>query len=100
MQEGLSISRAEVLGTLRTILRDELLLDLDTEKIKENDGLQSVLGLDSVSFVELRVASERRFEIEIRDDEFNPQHFSSLRVLADLIEQKRCEGGLNGNAGQ
>jgi acyl carrier protein len=75
-----------IMSNLRTILKDDLFIDADSASIREDDGLQSVLGLDSVGFVELRVACEYRFGIDIPDADFIPENFRCLGVLADYIE--------------
>lgn len=62
-----------------------LFLDVPREQIGLDDGLQSVLGLDSVGFLELRVLCERRFNIRISDDQFNSENFRSVRRLAGLV---------------
>ena len=77
-----------LLTELKSILKDDLLVECDLASINENDGLQSVLGLDSVGFVELRVACENKFGINIPDADFKPENFSCLRVLADYIARQ------------
>jgi len=85
--------RAAIVDALRRILKDDLLVDTDSTLIAEDDGLQSVVGLDSVGFVELRYASEQKFEIEITDEHYNPQNFRSLGALATLIERLQAKDG-------
>jgi acyl carrier protein len=82
----------DIIDSLKQILKDDLLVDADLGSIKEDDALQSVVGLDSVGFVELRVACEQRLKVEITDDQFNSEHFHSLGALARLIETLRAEG--------
>jgi acyl carrier protein len=77
--------REDVLKELRNILVDDLLVDLPTEAIGEADGLQTVVGLDSLGFIELRVACENRFGVEVSDAEFTSENFRSLGALADLV---------------
>lgn len=45
-----------------------------------------MVGLDSVGFVELRVLCEQKFDIEISDDDYTPENFTSIRLLANLID--------------
>lgn len=71
---------------LRQILKDDLILEIEPSSIRDDDDLQAVTGLDSVGLVELRVACEQRFNIQILDDEF-PRNFRSLNTLASLIER-------------
>ncbi len=85
--------RQGVIEELRTILADTLLVDLPAESIGESDGLQSVVGLDSLAFIELRVAAEQRFGVEIADADFTPENFRSLGALADLVISLREASG-------
>ena len=75
----------ELLATLRRILVSDLFVDLPEEQIGPDDGLQSVVGLDSVAFLELRVLCEQRFKVQISDADFSPENFRSLGRLAALL---------------
>ena len=52
-------------------------------------GLQTVVGLDSIGFSELRILCERKFDVQISDDDYSPENFSSVRRLANLVERLR-----------
>ncbi|MFB9902342.1 acyl carrier protein [Allokutzneria oryzae] len=70
---------------LREILVRDLYLEVPAEEIGEDDGLQDVLGLDSLGFVELRAQCEQRFRVTIDDTLFTPEHFRSVRTVAGLV---------------
>lgn len=72
-------------SVITDLLVTGLFLDVPRDQIGPDDGLQSVLGLDSVGFLELRVLCERRFNIRIPDDQFNSENFRSVRRLAGLV---------------
>ncbi|MFF1444528.1 acyl carrier protein [Streptomyces sp. NPDC058295] len=76
-------------ATLKEILVEDLFLDVPTERIGDDDGLQDVLGLDSLGFVELRAQCEQRFGVAITDAEFTPLHFHSVRTVANLVRTLR-----------
>jgi acyl carrier protein len=78
--------REDIGKTLKQLLISDLFVEIPEENIGVDDGLQSVLGLDSVGFVELRVLCEQHFYIKIDDTHFTPENFSSIRNLAHLIE--------------
>lgn len=80
---------AEVIPTLKRILVNDLFVEAPEASIGLDDGLQTTLGLDSISFVELRVRCEEEFGIVIEDDDFSPENFRTLNRLARLIERKR-----------
>lgn len=70
---------------------EDLYVEIAEENIGLDDGLRSVVGLDSVGFVELRVLCEQRFNIEIGDNDYTPENFTSIRQLADLIERLQAQ---------
>jgi acyl carrier protein len=43
--------------------------------------------LDSIGFVELRVLCEQRFNVQINDDDYTPENFTSIRLVAALIDR-------------
>lgn len=72
-------------ATLRRMLVNDLYVELPEDKIGLDDGLQTVVGLDSIGFSELRILCERKFGVEISDDEYSPENFSSVRRIATLL---------------
>lgn len=84
------MSHDEILTTLRKLLVTDLFVEQAESAIGTEDGLQSALGLDSVGFLELRVLCERRFDVKIADDDFNPGNFSSIGRIADLVVKLRA----------
>lgn len=82
----------EIVARLKSILINDLFVELPESEIGLDDGLRTVIGLDSVGFAELRVLCERRFNVQISDADYAPENFSSLRLLAALIE--RLQKGL------
>jgi acyl carrier protein len=79
--------RDDLIATLRRTIVQDLFVEINEEDIGLDDGLRTVVGLDSVGFVELRVLCERRFGVEIRDEDYTPENFSSMRRVANLIER-------------
>ena len=78
--------RDDLIAALRGLLVHQLYVDIPEEQIGLDDGLQKVVGLDSVGFVELRVLCERHFNVQIDDEDYTPENFSSIRRLANLID--------------
>ncbi len=79
--------RLDVITTLRQIIVNELFVEIPEDQIGLDDGLRTIVGLDSVGFVELRVQCERRFNVQINDDDYTPENFTSIRQLANLIDR-------------
>jgi acyl carrier protein len=79
--------REDLIAALRKIIVNDLFVEIDAEQIGLDDGLRTMIGLDSVGFVELRVVCEQKFNIEINDDDYTPENFTSIRLLAGLIDR-------------
>jgi acyl carrier protein len=89
--------REDLIAALRGLIVHHLFVEIPEEQIGLDDGLRTVIGLDSVGFVELRVLCERQFNIEIDDDDYTPENFSTLRRLAGLIERLQSRSGDKAN---
>jgi len=72
-------------AALRRMLVNDLFVEVPEEKIGLDDGLQTVVGLDSIGFSELRILCERKFNVQISDDDYTPDNFSSVRRIATLV---------------
>jgi acyl carrier protein len=79
--------RDDLIAALRKIIVNDLFVEIHEDQIGLDDGLRTVIGLDSVGFVELRVVCEQKFNIEINDDDYTPENFTSIRLLSGLIER-------------
>lgn len=78
----------EIMHQLKRFLIQELFVETPIDQIGPDDGLQSVLGLDSICFLELRMLCEEHYGISITEAEFTPEHFRTLSALSELIESK------------
>lgn len=83
----------DITKTLRRLIVEELFVEIPEEEIGLDDGLRTVVGLDSVGFVELRVLCERHFNVQIEDEDYTPENFSSIRRVAGLIARLRSGDG-------
>jgi acyl carrier protein len=81
----------KVIASLRKMIVNDLFVEIAENDIGLDDGLRTVVGLDSVGFVELRVLCEQRFNIQISDDDYTPENFTSIRLLANLIERLQAQ---------
>ena len=62
-------------------------LDIEPSDIPDDEVLfGGELGLDSIAMLEILVAIEEEFEIEIEEDNFRVEEFSSIRQLAEYID--------------
>jgi acyl carrier protein len=73
---------------LKTILIDDLYVEVPKNNIKADDSLRDVLGIDSLGFVELKEQIEAKFAVIITDEAFTPENFSTIRSLTTLIQRE------------
>jgi acyl carrier protein len=83
--------REDLIASLRKIIVNELFVEIAENDIGLDDGLRTVVGLDSVGFVELRVLCEQKFNIEINDDDYTPENFRSINQLVNLIDRLQSQ---------
>ncbi len=79
----------DIIDAIRRMLVNDLFVELPEDRIGLDDGLQTVVGLDSIGFSELRILCERKFNVQISDEDFSPENFSSVRRLATFLERIR-----------
>lgn len=81
---------SDLVQELRQLLVSALRLDRDPSAISATEELfGDGLGLDSVDGLQLLVAVERHYQIELTHDDLTRNPWSSLSSLASLVEQKR-----------
>jgi acyl carrier protein len=83
--------RSEVIDIIKSLLLEQLFVEIPPDQMGLDDSLQTVMSLDSVSFVELRMLCERTFKIDISDAEFSPENFRTINCITDLILHKRSK---------
>jgi len=83
--------REDIVTGLRKMIVNNLFVEIAEDQIGLDDGLRTVVGLDSVGFVELRVLCEQKFNVEINDDDYTPENFTSIRLLANLIDRLQAK---------
>ena len=83
--------REDLIASLRKIIVNDLFVEIAENDIGLDDGLRTVVGLDSVGFVELRVLCEQKFNIEISDDDYTPENFRSINQLVNLIDRLQSQ---------
>ena len=83
-------SRTEfIVGLKELIIRVLRLEDIEPQDIVDSDPLfGDGLGLDSIDALELVVAIEKEYAVEIPDAEVGRHAFASMNALADFIVEK------------
>lgn len=78
----------DIAARVRVVLSD--LLGVQPENILDSDDLIEELSADSLDLVEITMALEEEFDLEIPDD-----HAERIHRVADIIAYiDRCTGGL------
>jgi acyl carrier protein len=81
-----------VVSLKELVIRTLRLEDIMPEDIVEGDPLFGEgLGLDSIDALELVVAIERDYEVEIPDAEVGRRAFASINALASFILEKQAD---------
>jgi acyl carrier protein len=78
-------SRDEVVATMREVLASEL--DVDADKVTADARFKEDLDADSLDLVEVVLALEEKFGIEIPDDEI--ASVKTVGEAADLVIAKQ-----------
>jgi len=63
----------------------------DGEKLQVDTSFQEHGIIDSLGFVELITFVEKKFGIEIKDDELIPENFDNLQKITRFVEWKLNE---------
>ncbi|MGW2352513.1 acyl carrier protein [Actinacidiphila glaucinigra] len=74
---------------IKSILVNDLFVEIPLERIGVDDSLRNVLGLDSLGFLELRVICEQKYGIEVSEAEFTPENFTSIQSIVDMVLRLR-----------
>jgi acetylornithine/N-succinyldiaminopimelate aminotransferase len=85
----------EIAAAIKKMLVTDLFVEVGADEMGLDQSLRDAFGLDSLGFVELRVQCENVFGVRISDEEFNPENFTSIRAVTELIHQQ-----LTANTGQ
>lgn len=76
------MSKDEILEKVKKIVADQL--EVDLEKVSGKSNFANDLGADSLDTVELVMALEEEFEIEIPDEE--AENITTVQAAVDYIK--------------
>ena len=79
---------ARIEDTIKGMMVERLFLKVAPEDISDEGDLGEELGIDSVSVFEIVVGLEEVYGISVEDDEFNMDHFRTVRAIADFVRAK------------
>lgn len=82
----------QLFNDVKATIVEELNLNIAPSEIGDDIPLfEDGIGLDSVDGLELLVAIERKFDIEIDDGDLGGDVLKNVRSIAEFIERKRAE---------
>lgn len=71
---------------LRQIIKDNARFEVSVDSLRDSDDLYEA-GLSSLNTIQLMLAIERHYNIEIPDQMLNRQLFQSIDSLAEAVSQ-------------
>ena len=77
--------------TLRDFLLDEILYDKQLADLSPQELLLENELMDSISILQTVAFCEQIFEISIPEEELLPDHFESVRAIAQLVERRLAD---------
>jgi len=80
-------------AAIREYLVTEVFYDRNLGDLEPNDSLLERGLLDSLAILKTVTFCEENFGITIPDHEVLPDHFESVRAIAELVERQRAPRG-------
>lgn len=78
-------------ATIREFLVREVFYDKDLSALRPDESLLARGLLDSLAILKIVTFCEETFGIAIPDTEVLPDHFDSIRSIAQLVEMRRAK---------
>jgi acyl carrier protein len=83
---------ASSLTASETVIRDfifqEVLYDKELTDLGPEDSLLETELLDSIAIMQIVAFCEQVFDIEISEEELLPEHFETVRAIAEVVERR------------
>ena len=76
-------------AAVRQFLIEDVFYDKDLKELAPEDSLLAKGLLDSLSILKTVTFCEEQFGITIPDEDVLPDHFESVRAIANLVERVR-----------
>jgi acyl carrier protein len=88
MSSSMALDQSNPLLRLKEIIVEVAKVDLSPADIEDDANLYEKCALDSVTAVDLFIAIEERFNIELGEGDLDTTIFKSLGSLRSLVESK------------
>lgn len=70
---------------IKEMIVERLFLEVDPSDIGDEDNLLETLDLDSIRLFEISIGLEAEFEVDLSQQEFDIENFSTVKKLADNV---------------
>lgn len=74
---------------LKNMIVERLFLNVSPQDIEDGENLMDEYSIDSVNLFEIIVGLEDEFGIELEEEDFNVETFSTVGSIAAFVERKR-----------
>lgn len=84
------MTRSEIAGRLLGILssKEQMSLQIDIAAVRDDTSLLKDLALDSIQLLELIVAIENQFQIQVSNEDLSIDVFDRFSLLVDFVEAR------------
>ena len=79
----------ELKSQLKNMIVERLFLKVGPEDIEDDENLMDEHNIDSVNLFEIIVGLEDEFEIQLEEEDFNVETFSTVSNIAAFVAKKR-----------
>lgn len=76
---------------LKKMIVERLFLNVAPEDIEDEENLMDEYNIDSVNLFEIIVGLEDEFGIQLEEEDFNVETFSTVSNIAGFVQSKRGE---------
>jgi acyl carrier protein len=76
---------------LKNMIVERLFLNVNPEEIGDDENLMDEYNIDSVNLFEIIVGLEDEFGIQLEEEDFNVETFSTVSNIAGFVQSKRGE---------
>jgi len=80
---------ATIQDRIKKLICDGLVVGVSFDDLNGNSSLINDLQLDSIQMIELITKLEGEFSIELEDEDFDFEVFSTIDSLASFVQQKQ-----------
>jgi acyl carrier protein len=84
-----TLDRHLEMGLIKGIIAEQKLNAIKLADIGDDDDLRGVVGVDSLDCLNILLALEQRFELQLETAQIDADTFRSVRSLAEFVAQTR-----------